>query len=429
VLIIAADAADAAESGPQQSHVQASAGTPNGEWSAAFVTGRSTVVDSTGQPWRPATGVSGGVERTTTATVHGTGSPALYTSTRVGIHSWTVQLPHRGLYAVDLLMADNSDAAPGSRVFAVNATSGDDVTSLASRVDVARAVGRRTAFHVTGVFRAALPTVTLHFTASTGRPIAAALRITALRRSRTGVLDFQDTFNGPSGSTPNNRFWTHTVGRGWDPGVENYTDSRRNTSLNGRGDLVITARRSADGITSGRLTSQRKVTFGYGTVSARMRLPNGRATWPAFWSMGSDQPKVGWPTCGEIDIMEHIGRQPRVVSAHVHTLGSRRDADPEYGRTGRYISSLGRDWHSGAPVTGWHTYSISYEPDQITFRYDGRPYFVATPEDLMPGQSWPFNRAKNYLRVDLAVGGWAGNPDKGTHYPARLLVSRIWTTS
>ena len=137
---------------------------------------------------------------------------------------------------------------------------------------------------------------------------------------------------------------------------------------------------------------------------------------------------VDWPRCGEIDIMEHLGSHPSMVAAHVHSYGNARDPLTSY--KNQPLASLGRDWTSKSSVEGaWHTYAIDYRPGAVTFRFDGRPYFVAAAEDLAAGEEWPFTGTQNYLLLNLAVGGaWGGEPDAGTTFPAVMRISDVTVT-
>ena len=151
-------------------------------------------------------------------------------------------------------------------------------------------------------------------------------------------LLWRDEFSGPAGQPPDPRVWNHEIGDGTahnNPGWGNselqyYTADPANAALDGQGKLVITAR-AADGAllcyygpcqyTSARLTTLGKREVGFGRVEARVRLPRGAGLWPAFWSMGTDLPQVGWPSAGEIDVMEWVGRAPTQVFGTIHGPG------------------------------------------------------------------------------------------------------------
>src|SRR5437868_1881458 len=143
-------------------------------------------------------------------------------------------------------------------------------------------------------------------------------------------LVWADEFSGPDGSAPSATNWVYDLGGdGWGNNeLEAYTDRRANSRIQ-NGNLVIEAREEKftgkDGkernYTSARLKTLGKQSWTYGRIEARMKLPRGQGIWPAFWMMGDDVKKAGWPNCGEIDIMENIGKEPAIVHGTVHGPG------------------------------------------------------------------------------------------------------------
>jgi beta-glucanase (GH16 family) len=237
-------------------------------------------------------------------------------------------------------------------------------------------------------------------------------------------LAWKDEFNGPRGARPNPRKWSFETGYGWgNRELQSYTSRPRNASLDGRGHLVITARREqytgADqrpaSYTSARINSHAKFEFAYGHVDARVRVPGGRGLLPAFWALGSNLDKVGWPASGEIDVMEVFGDEPFTVQG---TLHGPRSGHEEYavGATRRARARLSK---------GFHVYGVSWRPGRIAFRFDGDVYAVRTPSDLPSGSSWQFDRPF-FLLLNVAVGPrWLGRPDATTPWPARMLVDWV----
>jgi beta-glucanase (GH16 family) len=143
---------------------------------------------------------------------------------------------------------------------------------------------------------------------------------------------FSDEFNGAAGTAVDTRKWNMEVG----DNVNNherqyYTNRTANASMNGQGQLVITARRENPGNyncwygrcthTSARLNTSGKFSQTYGTFEARIKMSHGQGMWPAFWLLGNDIGQVGWPQCGEIDVMENIGREPNTVHGTIHGPG------------------------------------------------------------------------------------------------------------
>src|SRR5215471_17585485 len=136
-------------------------------------------------------------------------------------------------------------------------------------------------------------------------------------------LVWSDDFDGPANSAPNRTKWTYDLGKtGWgNAELENYTNSTDNAFLDGNGHLVIQAVANGSQYTSARLKTQGLAGFTYGKIEARIQVPFGQGIWPAFWMLGTDISRVGWPRCGEIDIMENIGKEPSTVHGTAHGPG------------------------------------------------------------------------------------------------------------
>ena len=219
-----------------------------------------------------------------------------------------------------------------------------------------------------------------------------------------------DDFMGPAGATPDPRYWSFDIGssaaKGWERGsLETYTDTPDNVRLDGKGNLLIEALKSDEGYTSGRLTTRGKIDMQYGTVTARIKFPSGQGIWPAFWMLGSNEAVVGWPQCGEIDLMELINVGTRY---HVNLHGP------------------GADIESSGPIadlTGdFHDYWMERHQDSITIGVEGTTLGAFTPASLPPDSHWVFNEPM-YALVNVAVGGdWPGPPDEMTHFPATMIV-------
>jgi beta-glucanase (GH16 family) len=231
-------------------------------------------------------------------------------------------------------------------------------------------------------------------------------------------LAWSDEFDGPANTSPDRTKWTYDLGRtGWgNAELENYTNSTDNAFLDGSSHLVIQALANGGSYTSGRLKTQGLVGITYGKIEARIQIPYGQGIWPAFWMLGTDIDTAGWPRCGEIDIMENIGKEPSTVHGTIHGPG--------------YSGSKG----IGAPYAlpagqrfsdEFHVFAVLWEHDSIEFQVDGRAYKRITPADLPSGTQWvhghPF-----FLLLNLAVGGnWPGNPDATTHFPQRMIVDWV----
>jgi beta-glucanase (GH16 family) len=242
--------------------------------------------------------------------------------------------------------------------------------------------------------------------------------------SKDWHLVWSDEFNGPNGSAVDASKWVvETGGQGWgNEELEYYTNRPANLFLQD-GDLVIRALaekyKGADGIardyTSARLKTLGKFTQTYGRFEARIKLPYGQGMWPAFWMLGDDIERVGWPACGEIDIMENIGKEPSMVHGSIH--------GPGY--TGAVGIEAPYSLPSGRFADDYHLFAVEWDPSSIAFFVDQTMYVKRTRTDLKPDWKWVFDKPF-FLILNLAVGGdWPGNPDASTHFPEEMLVDYV----
>jgi beta-glucanase (GH16 family) len=228
-----------------------------------------------------------------------------------------------------------------------------------------------------------------------------------------GAATVFDDFNGPSGSAPNASYWSYATGTGWDDGVENYQSA--NALLDGQGHLVIQANKTRNGYTSGRVQTKNKLSLGYGTVTARIKMPSGQGLWPAFWLVGADEDTTPWPQCGEIDIIELVSNATTYYTT-LHGPMSGASDTPSGTQQAQFsgpIADLSTDYHN---------YWVIHLADQITVGIDGQTLGTVTPASLPAGAQWVYNRPM-YAILNLAVGGsWAGPPNSSTQFPATMLV-------
>jgi len=231
-------------------------------------------------------------------------------------------------------------------------------------------------------------------------------------------LIWHDEFDGPAGAPPDPTLWVAETGtRGWgNHELEQYTKPPENATLDGEGHLVILALARNGVYTSARLKTQGLFSTMYGKIEARMQIPYGQGMWPAFWMMGADCAAKRWPECGEIDIMENIGREPFSVHGTVH--------GPGYSGAGG-IGGTATLTNGRALSDDFHVFAIIWEEDSIQFLLDDEPYFRVTPSSLPAGARWVYNQPF-YLLLNLAVGGdWPGPPDQTTEFPQRLTVDYV----
>jgi beta-glucanase (GH16 family) len=239
-------------------------------------------------------------------------------------------------------------------------------------------------------------------------------------------LSWSDEFSGPDGSLPDPKKWTYDIGgTGWgNQELESYTKRPENARIE-KGKLAITARKESytgpDGVTrdytSARLKTQGLFSQAYGRIEARIKIPEGQGMWPAFWMLGEDITSVGWPKCGEIDIMENVGKEPGTVHGSLHGPSSER---PTSDLTSIFALPAGQKFPNA-----FHLYVVEWEPDIIRFYVDSNLYASFDSSQWPAGGKWVFDHPF-FIILNLAVGGiWPGSPDASTKFPQRMLVDYV----
>ncbi len=234
-------------------------------------------------------------------------------------------------------------------------------------------------------------------------------------------LVWSDEFSGPDGSAPDSSKWTYDIGgNGWgNHELEYYTSRRQNVHLE-HGMLAIRALRESytgpGGVhrdyTSARLKTQGLFEQAYGRFEARIKIPYGQGLWPAFWMLGADVGKVGWPRCGEIDIFENIGREPSVIHGSLHGPNF-----PPQGATGIYTLPNGERF-----ADRFYVFAIEWEPEVVRFYADRHLYKTVRRGDV---PVWVFDHPY-FILLNVAVGGdWPGDPDATTVFPQTMLVDYV----
>lgn len=214
--------------------------------------------------------------------------------------------------------------------------------------------------------------------------------------------------------------WGYDLGGdGWGNNeLQHYTDRSVN-SFQTQGYLFIEAKEEkfgAQDYTSARMLSKDKMEFQYGRVDFRAKLPKGKGIWSALWMLGANFDDVGWPRCGEIDIMELIGSEPKLVHGTAHFFGSSNTN--ESNGSSKFLTG-GQDYSDE-----FHVYSIVWTENKVEWRVDGVKFHTITPADLNGGD-WAFNN-EFFLIMNVAVGGnWPGSPDDSTIFPQRMLVDYV----
>ena len=167
--------------------------------------------------------------------------------------------------------------------------------------------------------------------------------------------------------------------------------------------------------TSASITSRSKATWTGGRIEVRAKLPAGRGTWPAIWTLGTNLRQVGWPACGEIDIMEFVGHEPMIIHANVHT------------KKYNHVQKNGKGGQLKVPDASetFHIYAVEWDTDHMDFFVDDRKYFTYTNEKS-GNDAWPFDKDQ-FLILNLAIGGsWGGQ--KGIDdsiFPQRYLIDYV----
>ncbi len=231
------------------------------------------------------------------------------------------------------------------------------------------------------------------------------------------TLVWSDEF---SGSDLDKDVWNQEIGtgnNGWGNNeLEYYTDSPKNTFVSD-GNLIIEARKEelgASQYTSGRMTTLGKKEFKFGRIDIRAKLPVGKGIWPALWMLGANINSVGWPVCGETDIMELIGKYPAKVygTAHWGTSASYQMKGSEY------------DLATGDFSKEFHVFSIIWKQDSISWYVDDNLFFNFKASET-GSYDYPFN-APQFFIFNVAVGGnWPGPPDNTTVFPQRMFVDYV----
>jgi len=212
-------------------------------------------------------------------------------------------------------------------------------------------------------------------------------------------LVWAEEFDGSG--LPDPATWSNEVGMIRNQEAQYYTEGRLENARVEGGCLVIEARKeefAGAKYTSASVNTLGKREFFRGRVEVRAKIPTGVGSWPAIWMMGTDIPRVGWPECGEIDIMENVGYEPDTIYATVHTPGS-------VNRPG--LVTRGGHVDIPDPFADFHIYAVEWRADRFDFYLDGRKYFTYAKDSRYPDY-WRFDKPM-YLLLNLAIGGnWGG---------------------
>jgi beta-glucanase (GH16 family) len=226
-------------------------------------------------------------------------------------------------------------------------------------------------------------------------------------------LVWEDNFNGNKLNTAN---WNFELGDGC-PDRCGWGNNERQTYTTGNhriedGYLTITARKEGENYTSTRITTEGKKEFTYGRIEARLQLPTGTGVWPAFWMLGANRDEVGWPLCGEIDIMEYVGKEPRTLYTTLHTKDS-------HGNSKNSRKAVVPDLEEG-----FHVFAIEWTETEIAFFVDDEHFYTFDPEERTQ-ETWPFDRSF-YIILNLAIGGnFGGSEIDDSMFPVEFVVDYV----
>lgn len=238
-------------------------------------------------------------------------------------------------------------------------------------------------------------------------------------------LVWSDEFNSINTGT-----WNHeTGGGGWGNNEREYYTGGQNASIQfdsqaNSNVLVLEARRENPAnyncwygrceYTSSRMNTSGKRTFTYGRIEARLKLPQTQGIWPAFWMLGNDIGSVGWPACGELDIMEHVGYEPSITHGAMH--------GPNYSGNTPFA---GTHYLNEQVNANYHVYAIEWNSTSVRWFVDGVQFYQVTKSQVQSYGNWVFDHPM-FLILNVAVGGnWPGNPDGSSVFPQRMYVDYI----
>ena len=238
-------------------------------------------------------------------------------------------------------------------------------------------------------------------------------------------LVWSDEFNSINTAT-----WTHeTGGHGWGNNEREYYTAGQNAFIQfdaqaGSNVLVLEARRDNPAnyncwygrceYTSSRMNSAGKRTFQYGRIEARLKLPQTQGIWPAFWMLGHDIGSVGWPACGELDIMEHVGFEPSITHGAMH--------GPNYSGNTPFA---GTHFLNEQVNVNYHVYAMEWNSNSVSWFVDGVRFYTVSRAQVQGYGNWVFDKPM-FLLLNVAVGGnWPGSPNGGSVFPQRMYVDYV----
>ncbi|CAN5380934.1 hypothetical protein BH11ARM2_BH11ARM2_03310 [soil metagenome] len=245
----------------------------------------------------------------------------------------------------------------------------------------------------------------------------ALLATMALTAAPDWKLVWSDEFNGSG--LPDPKKWGYEKGFIRNHEAQFYTERRTENVRQEGGKLVIEARKDdfeGHPISSGSINTRGKGDWTYGRIEVRAKIPTGKGTWPAVWMLGSNIDTIGWPRCGEIDMMENVGFDPARMHFNIH--------NPKMSGAKGSVSSFNTVMEK--PWEAFHTYAMEWFPDRLDLFMDGKKMLSYLNDGRGDEETWPYHRPQ-YLLLNVAIGGdWGGQQGiDDTIFPCRMEVDYV----
>jgi beta-glucanase (GH16 family) len=200
--------------------------------------------------------------------------------------------------------------------------------------------------------------------------------------------------------SPDPEHWGYETGHIRNNELQYYSSEENNVRVKDGHCLIrLLLEEGEDSITSASINTLGKQDFLYGRIEVRAKIPSALGTWPAIWMLGTNRSEVGWPACGEIDIMEHVGYDPNLIHANIHTKAYNHSIG----------TNKGNQIEIQDPWADFHLYALEWDQDRLDFFLDDSLYFTFENDQAGNSDTWPFDKP-HYLLINLAYGGsWGGN--------------------
>jgi beta-glucanase (GH16 family) len=217
---------------------------------------------------------------------------------------------------------------------------------------------------------------------------------------------------------PDSTYWGYETGFVRNHEVQNYVASNKQNSYVDNGVLTITATNNtalANPVSSASIITKDKMNVLYGKIEVRAKMPKGNGSWPAIWTEGQNRATVGWPACGEIDIVEWLGNVPTYIFGSVHKADSQNKDNPLIGPYTPAVLDMSDNYH---------IYSIEWDSTSIKYYYDNINYVTYTASQ-MTASEWAQFTKPHFILLNLALGGDSGGTIDYTKFPFTFTVDYV----